>query len=393
MLLVQSILVYSLFALLLWAFSKSASSYSNGSALSKRQTICIPKQYWWCIILFALVSGIRWDVGVDHISYVQDYISMCKGTFSDSDSRMEPGFLFLSNAFAYIDAHYIFYMGFWAFLQIILVIYAFKDNQKVVPYILILIVLGGYYFSWMNGIRQNLVACFFLYFSRYIQEKKILKYVICIILAYTIHTSVLLLVPVFIFAYDRFVWNKTWINVAIFILCIVVGQTPMFVSQFNNLGTLLSFVGYDYYTDRIDVLLDDNNFRSFTIGPRQIVNIATYLICILCYKKTRLFYKSSSLDLMFKLFFIGVCWNFLFINTMGIFQRPNYYFIIFALPVTAYTLYYLLANKRQVLYITLFLTSLSFNFLSCYSDYRETDLSLRRSQLYQFCFDHLDGKE
>ena len=392
MLLLQSILVYSLFAFLLWTFSKSVSPLHAGYAVNKGGVKGIPKQYWWCIIVFTIVSGIRWDVGVDHTSYVSDYIDMCNGSFVVREWGMELGFLYVSKVFAELGLHYVFYMAFWAFLQIYFVIYAYKENKEVVPYILILIVLGGYYFSWMNGIRQNVVACFFLFFSQYIQKKKLWKYLLCVALGYLIHSSAVILVPIFFLVYDKYVWNRTWVTISIFITCIIIGQTPMFVSQINNLDVLLSFIGYDYYSDLMDKFTDVSNFRSFNIGPRMIVNLVTYFICILCYKQASKYYNSPYFDLVFKLYFIGVCWYCLFVNTLGIFLRPNYYFIIFALPMTAYTLNYLCKMRRSLLYIVLLVTSLSFNYLSCYSDYKETDLTERRSQLYQFCFEHLDGK-
>lgn len=348
--------------------------------------------YWWCIVIFCIISGLRWDVGVDHLSYLDNYIEMCEGRYYARDRGIELGYLAISMFFAKLDIHYIFYMAFLAFLQIYFIVKAYRNERHIMPYVLVLIVLGGYYFSWMNGIRQNIVACAFVYFSRYINQKKLWKYLFCVLLAYTMHSSALLLIPVYILAYDKLTWNRTWLNLLIFFACFVIGQTPTFVSSMTRLGDVLSFVGYDYYSDMLVNLTDASSFRSFNFGPRMLVNLLTYITCILLYGRTSKYFNSSKFNLAFKLFFIGVCWNYLFINTLDIFLRPNFYFIIFALPITAYTLYYLFATGRKIFYSILLVFSLSFNFLSCYSDYNQSDLTLRRSQLYQFCFEHLDGK-
>ena len=391
MLLFQSILVYGLFALVLWSVASNVKSIQSPQSIIQQDNK-IPPQYWCCILLFCLVSGLRWDVGVDHISYVEDYIDMCKGQYFGRERGIEPAYLLISQAFAQLGVHYIFYMALLAFLEIYFIVKAFKDEKTIMPYILILIVLGGYYFSWMNGIRQNIAACAFVWFSQYINKKNFWKYLICVILAYTMHTSALLLIPVYLLAYDKHIWNRTWLNISVFILCFIVGQTPTFVSNINSFASLLSFMGYDYYTELLGSLTDSTSFRSFSFGPRMLVSLLTYCICILLYGKVSDYYNSPKVDLCFKLFFIGVCWYYLFINTLGIFLRPNYYFIIFALPITAYTLQYLYRTKRSLMYTILLFLSLSFNFISCYADYNEPDKTERRSQLYQFCFDHMDGK-
>lgn len=391
MLLIQSILVYGLFALFLWIIASNAKKTLSPQSVIQ-YNMHIPQQYWYCIIIFCIVSGIRWDVGVDHISYVADYIDMCNDRYVERERGYEPAYLLISQAFAQLGVHYIFYMAFLAFLEIYFIVKAFKDEKELMPYILVLIVLGGYYFSWMNGIRQNIAACAFVWFSQYINEKKIWKYLVCVILAYTMHTSALLLIPVYILVYDKHVWNRTWINMLIFISCFIIGQTPSFVSIMNSLGGLLSFMGYEYYAELLDTLTDSTSFRSYSFGPRMLVSLLTYLFCIVLYGKASIYFNSPKFNLCFKFFMIGVCWNYLFTNTLGIFLRPNYYFIIFALPVTAYILLYLYRTKRSIMYTMLLIFSLSFNFLSCYADYKEQDKTERRSHLYQFCFEHMDSR-
>lgn len=48
-------------------------------------------------------------------------------------------------------------------------------------------------------------------------------------------------------------------------------------------------------------------------------------------------------------------------------------------------------NRIAIIYLLMILSSMSFNFLSCYADSNVAKLD-RRSQLYQFCFNHWEGK-
>ena len=390
MLLVQSIIVYTLFAWLMF-FNAKLAIYDKPHTIPNSSSWRLTSHYWICIFIFILVSGIRWDVGVDQLSYLGSYLEMKNGSFVERSRGIEPGYLLISQCCAKLVLHYSVYFAILAFLDIYFVILAFRNERKIVPIMLVLIVMGGYYFTWMNGIRQNIVACSFIFACKYIIDRNWKAYFIWVAIAYTMHTSALLLIPFYFLAYEKTIWNKTWLNVALFIVCVVIGMSPTFVNNLNNLGGFLSFIGYDYYSDMMSDITDSANFRSFNIGPRMIVNICTYIICVLLYPKVRLWVASEKFDLMFKFYLIGICGYYLFVNTMGIFLRPMYYFIIFALPITAFTLCYLKKNKKLIIYLLLILSSMSFNFLSCYADSNAKEED-RRSQLYQFCFDHWDGK-
>ena len=117
MLLFQSILVYGMFALFLWFVASHAKNNQSPQFAFQQNNNILP-QYWFCIFLFCLISGIRWDVGVDHVSYVADYIDMCKGQYYERERGFEPAYLLISQAFAQLGVHYIFYMAFLAFLEI-----------------------------------------------------------------------------------------------------------------------------------------------------------------------------------------------------------------------------------------------------------------------------------
>lgn len=385
----QSIIVYTLFAWLMF-FNAKLAIYERPKIITGTKPWRLPCHYCVCVFIFILVSGIRWDVGVDYMSYLEDYLAMQNGSFVERVRGIEPGYLFISQLCAKLGFHYSVYFAVLAFFEIYFVLLAFRNDRKIVPILLVLVVMGGYYFSWMNGIRQNIVACSFVFACKYIVDRNWKAYFIWVAIAYTMHTSALLLIPFYFLIFDKTIWNKTWVNIGLFIACVVIGMTPTFVDNLTRLEGLLSFIGYDYYSDMMSDITDSSNFRSYNIGPRMIVNICTYITCILLYGKVRLWVNSEKFDFMFKLFFIGICGYYLFVNTSGLFLRPMYYFQIFALPLTAYTLCYFKMKRKNIMYLSLIIISLSFTFLSCYAD-SKAKLEDRRSQLYQFCFNHWNG--
>lgn len=177
MLLVQSIIVYTLFAWLMF-FNAKLAIYDKPHTIPNSSSWRLTSHYWICIFIFILVSGIRWDVGVDQLSYLEDYLAMQNGTFVERERGIEPGYLLISQLCANLDIHYSVYFAVLAFLEVYFVILAFRNDRKIVPVLLALIVMGGYYFSWMNGIRQNIVACSFVFACKYIVDRNWKAYLI-----------------------------------------------------------------------------------------------------------------------------------------------------------------------------------------------------------------------
>ena len=116
--LLQSIVVYTLFILGLFSLGKQYS----------RNTVCIvsdgrlivnskhrSNSQWalvFIIILFSLMAGMRYDVGVDHLSYLYEYLT------GDNPYIDKNEFLFsgISSLFYHAHIHPILFFSFLAFL-------------------------------------------------------------------------------------------------------------------------------------------------------------------------------------------------------------------------------------------------------------------------------------
>lgn len=382
MLLFQSIIVYTLFAWLL-AYNAKLSIRDNTVQV---HNYGLPKHLWICLFIFAFISGIRWYVGVDYPSYLFDYGQMLNGNYQVRSRGIELGFLWLSKLCATLKLHYTLYFAMFASLQIYFILLAFKQRRYLLPTMLVVLIMGGYYFSMMNGIRQQLVACSFIWATKFIIEKKKVHYLIWVAIAYQMHHSVLLLVPTYFLVYDKTKWNKMKLNILVFVFCFFMGNTPYWIGKVMVFSDVLTWMGYDNYLSN---LTDADTFRSFNFGPRMIVVLSTYIFCIINYNKVSLYFKDRAFDLYFKLFMIGCCGYYLFINTTLVFLRPIEYFTIFALPVCAYTLIYLKRKNALYFYVMAF-CAMAFTFLSCYADNNVIEEE-RRMQLFQFCFDHWNG--
>ena len=106
---------------------------------------------------------------------------------------MELGFAALTRFMSGLNLHYFFYFGFFAFIQIFCLFYAFRKEQFLYPY-LCFILMTSFFLGWMNTIRQCSAFCIFLCCISLIEKKDFIKYAIVLLLTtFFFHKSALVI--------------------------------------------------------------------------------------------------------------------------------------------------------------------------------------------------------
>lgn len=380
----QSFLVYTITALLLYSLAKNLALRD---AYKQRQYNC--QVSFWCpeiilsLLIFALVAGMRYNTGVDHLGYLKSYIYLQEtGQFR---TEHEIGFNYLSKLFANAGMHFIIFFGFLAFLQIFFIYYALKDRKFLLPYVALNIMLGSYFLDWMNGIRQCIVICAFVFLIKYIVERKFIKYAIAILILSTIHKSAYILIPAYFLFIKDFSFANRKICLIILAICVLIGMTPTWSDIMTNAESFLAFLGYDGYAENIEQISEE--FRQVAWGPNRIGIFLTDVLIIWHYPNMKKYFKSDKyLSAYFLLFLIGTFSYNLLVNTSHIFLRPIGYFTIFRLPLTAYLLYYLKQNRKNAMFIFLSLIVFTYIYFVIYKSIAmPTDVS--ETNLYHFFFE------
>lgn len=377
----QSILVYGLLSLSLFVLGKNAEereAYNN--RLNQKNSFWT----WESIVilfLFAFISGVRWNVGVDHQSYLriyQDYI-----TFGHSDRNLEWGFNIVTLLFAKLGIHFSIYFGFWAFLQIFLIYYALKDERYLWPFIGVVIIMGPHYLGWMNGIRQMLAACMFVYSIQFIRNRKIIPYFFIILIASLFHKSALFLI-IFYFIPQKDYFKNRYINLALCILTLIIGLNPYWLQATSFIEIALSSLGYEGYADRLDVWIDLK--REMALGPRRISILLLNMIVIWFAPKLKVMFKNTNFLTYFNFMVIGVLLYNLFANAGHIFLRPISYFTIFSAITVSYLIYYLKTKTPKELYILIFIIAISYMVFSLIAESVKSDMDTTN---YKFFWDYM----
>lgn len=317
--------------------------------------------------LFALIFGCRFNVGVDYHMYYLDYL------YNYSPRDLEAGFLFIKETFQNNNLHFALYFGFIAFIQIFFFMIAFRKKAYLYPFILLVLFLSCIELGWMNGIRQSIATCIFVYATTFIIEKKTLKYVLAILLAMQFHNSALILLPVYFITLLPILKNK-WISIGIFITALFVNTLP--VERFDVLFTqAANLLGYGDVYDSENALIELENSGS---GLGRLVLNTIFLVIILYSNKLKEFFNNDErwFNIIYNLYIIGMFGNIAF-NKCVMLLRPFGYFRVFWAIVAGCLIYYFTKRRTTQNYLVMLfmigLMSLTFfaNMLNGKSNYME----------------------
>lgn len=318
-------------------------------------------------LLFAIIFGCRYNVGVDYYTYYTDYL------YNWSNREIEPGFLFIKETFQNNNLHFALYFGFIAFIQIFFFMIAFRKRAYLYPSILLVLFLSCIELGWMNGIRQSIATCIFVYATTFIDDKKPIKFIIAILLAMQFHSSAIILLPIYFITYLPILKNR-WISIGIYVTALFVSTLP--VERFDILFTQAAdFLGYGDVYDSENALVELENGGT---GIGRIILNTIFLIIILYSNKLKDFFKNDErwFSIMYNLFIIGMFGNMAF-NKCVMLLRPFGYFRVFWAVLAGMLIYYLTKNRTKqkdtVNLILIGFIALTFiaNMLSCKSNYME----------------------
>lgn len=317
------------------------------------------------IILFAIVAGARYKTGYDHYHYLRQYYLLRDGAgFTRQD--FEPGFKWITQAFAACKAHEFFYFAFWGGLQLGLFYFAFRKNKPLLAWIPVVIMLGGYFVNWMNTIRQVVVECAFVAMVPLCTTSKRTLLCAAVALAFaSIHfTAFLVVVFLGIMWMMRRVELSRPVMFAIYAGCVVLGVYPVWFTVVTHLSSYLQGTDYHKYIPLINDMVS-GGYRFTNWGPNHILAVASQAMLLWFYPEVR---KANPGDKSFKSFFdlmfIGLCMTNLLINTSHFVLRPFEYLTLCSIVVLAYTLKHLFECRKWLQFTMLAGSSLTITYIA-----------------------------
>lgn len=323
-------LVYLSFAFVMYLFAVKSKSEKD----TKHK---IDKYLWMYIIFFSIISGIRYGVGVDCVSYIKTFE---EGTFREDTNE----YLFetLVDFIFSLGLHSSIGLTICAFFQVYPIVKACKDYKYLLVFLPFVLFGGAYYRDMMNAVRQCIACSIFLYASKFIVERKLIKYVILIIIASLFHHSSLYLVVLYLLPTGLKIADKRVLMLCGFFACFIIGNSP----QFKQLGQMMSVLEgseYSHYADRASAILSIGEVDGRNFGLTQFTYLITALFPIMFGKKMEKLYskKIPYFNLWYMLSYFYGCLYFLFCKTSHLFLRPVMYFELFQMIIVSLLLFML----------------------------------------------------
>lgn len=343
----QSILVYTLTFLLMFGASVL---YKNGRYAVLRPNIKLRRWDIVACIIFAIVFGLRYNVGIDYANYKEMYDT------HDFD-RLEYIFRGVSDLFASNGVHVTIYFALWAFLQIFILLKSFRNEKFIYPALVFTLFAGQYFLLWMNVIRQDIAACIFIYSIAFIVDKKFLKYLICIVIACGFHkTAVLLLFVYPLLCIKKNYFRNIPLQLAILLVSVALGISSGAIMNTIDqvLEPFMMALGYEGYGfGGVESSISD-----VKIGVSFLLTLALDFIIIIYSNRMKAFYNNDRFLCFYDLYYVGVVSNMLLANSF-ILQRPVRYFRFFKMIIAAYLLYYLYKNANSKVNVFVFIVMIA----------------------------------
>jgi len=328
------------------------------------------------IFLLVIFSGFRYRIGWDYDNYVLFF-----NTIEIGDKYVEQSFILLIEIFRWVGLNYQCVFLFYSFFTLL---FAYIGSKYYVKNLLLFVCLYALFpfalFHSMSFIRQGVVITIILYSSKYICMRKIKQYIFFVLLAAFIHSSAIVMLPVYFLG--RIKLKLQWHIISILI--------SILFSMFDILNPLilkvLEMIGLPRYTTYLIL---------GTGSPLSLGNILFYVLIyiflIFLFLNYRLINKDEKMILILNMCTIMNIFTFLFPFSHAL-MRVRDFFSIFLIIA----LVYVFESIRNILKKFLFyqiLMILSIGYFFVYINHIESNLDGQLSKSvstnninYQFNF-------
>lgn len=209
-----------------------------------------------------------------------------------------------------------------------------KQNEFASLSIVIFLSLPGLYFNTFNVVRQYFSAAVFLYSLKYIESKHLIYYALCIIIAFMMHTSAIILLPLY-FVLNKLYPFKVYI---LFALILIVGAYSL-----NPIFEALSVL-----SDRYSVYLDSDEES----GKSTIVFLCILINSIYFLKFKQSNHKEPSINTPYMIMTINMFILYTIFSLLTVinfyFYRLTIYFGASLCVMMPYVLYLFFKNRFSV---------------------------------------------
>jgi len=275
------------------------------------------------ILFISWFSGFRDHLGADYEIYTDKFFGTSYLKFG-----IEPVFTLFVNIIYYSALTPVFFFLAAALITNYLFVKFFFRYKYTFILLIIYILTPLFYYDTFNLVRQMCAASIFAYSCKYIESKDFPRYLMFVLLAFTIHFSAVVLLPMYFIGRKDF--SKIFLSIVLIASYVV--------------GTLIKI---DFDTILIKIVPHYAIYSTMSghhVGT-GLLNIIFNIIMLILISKKQLFTTSVKYLIPFNLFFIGIVLS-NFMPSFYYISRLAMYFTVFG-PVVISMLIFVF-NKKLI---------------------------------------------
>lgn len=170
-----------------------------------------------CVVLVC-VAGWRYYVGTDYGGYFHYYLRYADELLERVRNLDEPGYSVLSAVAKMLGADGGMAIFLASAVTVSICIFSIYRNTSEIQYALLLYIFMGCWSAGFNAVRQAMAAAFLFAGYPSLREKKIVKFLLFVFLAFLCHKSAIIMVVLYFLAHRK----VSVLNLAIMLIGIVV---------------------------------------------------------------------------------------------------------------------------------------------------------------------------
>ncbi len=163
----------------------------------------------------------------------------------------EFGFVYSNIIISHFTANRYIFILIYTLIVYVLILGSFKKYIENYPFALLLF-LGLWFFFTFTYLRQVMAVSIAWFGYRYIYERKLWKYLLVIVLAFSFHNSAIIFAPVYFLPVKKF---KPGVIIGVMIVLFLIGATGAPSSLFDNFGEMTGS------TERTDAYAEVKMFK------------------------------------------------------------------------------------------------------------------------------------
>lgn len=294
--------------------------------------------YIFCGIIFVIVAGLRYRLGIDSTRYDYKFSAspslMELFSYNYGETRYAPCYIFLNAIARSCSDSFVMMQFLHAIFINSFIFYFFYKNTKHVFFSLFLYFILIYFNYNFEVLRESCAIAIFLFSWKYFKSNDWIKYYICCIIAILFHPSALFLLifPIFYIPVFRKFFCMGWtFGITVIIVFIISGIVSV---KFFDLIRLINIASVDNYAEMYEnsSLAESKNLNLIGKATFFIKNLLYPFVAIILLKGSHRFGIRMEIksDEKYKLEYF-LCW-FVYISIATVFIKLFYRFNNYLIP-------------------------------------------------------------